>query len=230
MCSPFFASNTDNVESKTGRAYLFFWFMVNFILTASYTASLTSFLVDENIQISLPGFRRQWKEPDAWRSLPTSLAECYRKEKGPCMATSLGGNTESILKGYLQTDKTHYKSHTSNPVLSPHENYDLLLQDQVDGILAWAADETTVDYAIQSQDDETQCNWLQVGDVFAKGSIGMVAGPSLPDDVYVRLNQQLEWAEADRSLEGLKSVWYSSQRYKKEEAYQQCFSRLSRSS
>ena len=44
----------------------------------------------------------------------------------------------------------------------------------------------------------------------------MVAGPSLPHDVYIRLNQQLEWANADRSLEGLKSAYYTSQRYEKE--------------
>lgn len=218
MCSPFFASNTDNVETKSGQVFLFFWFVVSLILTASYTASLTSFLVDQSIQISLPGYNKEWREPDAWRSLSESVAECYEDKGKACLATSIGGNTENILKGYLQMNKTYNRNHTTNKTESPSWNHERVLNG-TDGVLAWVSDETAIDYAIQSvsqKDKEMKCKWLQLGKVFAKGSVEKVAGPSLPNDVYIRLNQQLEWAKADQSLEGLKSVYFTSQRYEKE--------------
>mmetsp|Transcript_43209 Transcript_43209/g.102036 ORF Transcript_43209/g.102036 Transcript_43209/m.102036 type:complete len:828 (-) Transcript_43209:91-2574(-) len=219
--SPFFAVDTDHVETKLGRTYLFGWLVVNFILTASYTASLTSFLVDTNVEVALPDIK--WQESTAWRRLPDSLANCYEKDSSACLAASLGGNTESILKGFLRVQPHHMTSHTLDGDLTPSQNYDRILQgDDVDDIVAWAADETAVDYALSSQDDETQCKWVQVGDTFAMGSFGMVAGPSLPNEVYERLNQQLEWAKEDKSLDGLKNVWYASAK--------QCFDERSETS
>eukprot|EP00961_Rhodomonas_salina_P194913 2631849-Rhodomonas_salina.2 len=218
--SPFFAVDTDHVETKLGRTYLIGWLVVNFILTASYTASLTSFLVENKVNVALP--RMKWQEVDAWRSLPESLEACYKEKATACLATSLGGNTEGVLKGFLRTDPAYFRNQISDPSLTARENFDLILQNKVDGVVAWAQDETTIDYALLTQDLETQCRWVQVGETFATGSFGMVVGPSLPNEVFVRVNQQLDWAKQDKSLDGLKNVWYASAR--------QCFDERSETS
>ena len=83
--SPFFAGDTERISSKMGRTYLFAWFVVNFILTSSYTASLTTHLVKLNIEVSLPNIN--FENEKAYRALPGSLATCYKEDNRPCMAT-----------------------------------------------------------------------------------------------------------------------------------------------